>query len=100
MKIIALEKEVEGKTGVDFQPYLENEALHLWQLTQAGIVRETYFRADRKEAVLILEVEFLEEAYTLLDDFPLVKAGLITFEIIPLRPYDGFQRLFEIQGNN
>lgn len=36
----------------------------------------------------------LEEAHQVLDSLPLVKAGLITFDIIRLTPYTGFARLF------
>jgi hypothetical protein len=34
------------------------------------------------------------EAQRLLETLPLVQAGLITFEVIPLIPYPGFERLF------
>ena len=61
---------------------------------QAGVFRELYFRQDRPEAVLILECADVEEAEGALNSLPLVKAGLITFEIIPLVPYPGFARLF------
>jgi len=35
------------------------------------------------------------EAQLLLQSLPLVKEGLICFEVIPLKPYSGFARLFE-----
>ena len=35
------------------------------------------------------------EAQQVLASLPLVQAGLITFEVIPLVPYPGFARLFE-----
>jgi hypothetical protein len=45
--------------------------------------------------VLMLECGTLEEAQRLLSGLPLVRAGLIKFELIPLAPYDGFARLFD-----
>ncbi len=54
-----------------------------------------YFRDDKPEAVLILEAKDLSEAKMKLAQLPLVKNGLITFELIPLKPYHGFERLFE-----
>ena len=60
----------------------------------SGNDREMYFRPDRNEAVLILECMGQEEAQSVLATLPLVKAGLIAFEIIPLIPYNGFARLF------
>lgn len=95
MRIIALEKENPGFSAKEFRPHLKAEAARVWELYQAGIIREIYFRADVSEAVLILECADLNEANTLLATLPLVKAGLITFDIIPLRPYGGFARLFE-----
>jgi hypothetical protein len=53
-----------------------------------------YFTADTREAVLILECGGADEARSHLAELPLVKAGLIDFEIIPLVPYPGFARLF------
>jgi hypothetical protein len=48
---------------------------------------------------LILECADVEEANHLLDTLPLVEARLIEFEVIPLVPYPGFERLFEEQGS-
>jgi hypothetical protein len=95
MKILALEKEIAGITDEPFTPaILKTEAMRAWQLHQQGVLRELYFRQDRNEAVLILECRDAEEAQSVLATFPLVKAGLIAFEIIPLSSYDGFARLF------
>jgi hypothetical protein len=44
---------------------------------------------------LILECDNEAEVCEALDSLPLVRAGLITFEIIPLIPYSGYTRLFE-----
>jgi hypothetical protein len=94
MKILAIEKQVPGITGEQFQPYLKAEALKVWKLYQANLFRELYFRADRSDAVLVLECPDIEEAKLALDTLPLVKEGLVTFDLIPLRPYPGFARLF------
>ena len=61
---------------------------------QAGVIREMHFRADACEAVLILECSSELEARDALGTLPLVREGLISFEIIGLRPYDGFSPLF------
>jgi muconolactone delta-isomerase len=94
MKILALEQEVEQALATDFEPHLTAEALKVWELQQQGVVREIYFREDRHEAVLVLECADVAEAQRILDTLPLVRAGLIQFEIIPLIPYPGFARLF------
>ncbi len=94
MKILAIEKEQPGVQPNQFASHLKAEALGTWRLYQSGLVRELYFRQDGSEAVLMLECADVAEAQGLLDGLPLVQAGLITFEIIPLKPYTGFARLF------
>ena len=66
----------------------------MYELWQQGVVREAYFRTDVRDAVLILEASDVAEAEGRLQALPLVANGLIQFELIPLRPYTGFQRLF------
>lgn len=95
MKILALEKEVPGIVAEQFQRHLKAEALRAWELHQAGIIRELYFRDDQHTAVLVLECANVEEARQALNSLPLVKEGLITFDLIPLTAYPGFARLFE-----
>jgi hypothetical protein len=95
MKILALEKETPGHADDEYRPHLRNEAARVWELYQAGVVREAYFDQDRHTAVLVLECADAAEARRLLDSFPLVQAGLITFDLLPLAPYDGFARLFQ-----
>ena len=94
MKVIALEIENEGLTSADFQPYLKDEAEAVWELYKKNIIREIYFREDQPTAVLILECKDTAEAESILAQLPLVKKGLIKFDILPLKPYPGFERLF------
>jgi len=100
MKILAMEIEMEGVKSEQFIPYLKPEAQRVWELYQDGTIREFYFREDRSEAVLMLECADASEARQGLESLPLVKAGLITFDIIPLVPYPGITRLFgELDGD-
>ena len=94
MKIIALEHELPNATAEGFQQYAKDEARKVWDLVQAGVVRETYFRADRSEAILVLECQTVGEAREALSALPFVKNQLITYELIPLKAYSGFERLF------
>jgi len=94
MKILALEKETPNTTPEQFSSHLKAEAARVWEMYKSGQLREIYFRGDRSEAVLILECADEVEAERLLDSLPLVQEGLISFEIIPLVPYPGFERLF------
>ncbi|HLF27515.1 MAG TPA: muconolactone Delta-isomerase family protein [Anaerolineae bacterium] len=95
MKILAIEKETPGVRAEQFKPYLQAEAAKVWQLYQAGIFRELYFRPDQSSAVLLLECADVNAATDILNTLPLVEHGLISFEVIPLIPYSGFARLFK-----
>lgn len=94
MKILALEHELPNVKADLFKQFAMDEARRVWELTQAGIIRESYFRADRDEAVLVLECTSVSEAQEILSTLPFVHDKLITFEIIPLKAYPGFERLF------
>ena len=94
MKILAIEREVLGIADNLFEPHLKQEAARVWELYRAGVLREIYFRQDQPSAVLVLECGDTQEASEVLNSLPLVKANLITFDIIPLAPYPGFSRLF------
>jgi hypothetical protein len=94
MKIIAIEKELGNARTIDFRKYAKAEAKALWKFYIDDIVREFYFRKEKKLAVLILEVKSKVEAKKALSRLPYVSKKLIEFELIPLRAYPGFQRLF------
>jgi hypothetical protein len=95
MKILALEVEVVGVKAEDFGDELKKaEARQVWNLYQEGVLREVYFRADRSDAVLMLECDDLVSAYKVIDSLPMVAAKLIDFDLIPLRAYPGLARLF------
>lgn len=94
MKILAIEKEAEGVTIEDFRPHMKAEAMRAWELYQSGVFREIYFKRDDPIAVIMMESASVEDAQKALDTLPLVRAGLISFELMPLVPYPGFARLF------
>lgn len=98
MKFLAIERDIPDVKAEQFQPFLKAEAQQAWELYQAGTLRELYFRGDCSEAVLILECTSLTEAQLALASLPLVKAGLIIFDLFPLVPYPGFSRLFAEKG--
>ena len=95
MKILAIEHDSPGVRDDQFtEALLQAEARRAWELHQAGLLRELYFRADRDEAVLVLECANGVEALEVVNTLPLVREKLIEFELIPLTAYPGFARLF------
>ena len=95
MRILAIERPVSGVTDDRFTPELAAaEARRAWNLYQQGVIRELHFHADDTKAVLVLECPDVAAADAALESLPMVAAGLIAFEVIPLRAYPGFARLF------
>ncbi len=94
MKILALEKEIEGATWEHAEKLLEQEAQHVFELYLSDCLREIYF-TENKNAVLILETKDRETAEKLLNDLPLVKSNKIRFEVCELRPYTGYERILK-----
>lgn len=92
MKILAIEKELDGVDWKSETETLEAEARQVYKLQQTGFIREIYFD-NNHNAILILECGTMEKAAELLNSLPLVKKGLIEFEIIALNPYTGFERI-------
>ena len=95
MKFLALEIELPDVDDDAFEPLLKDEAKRAYQLHLDGIFREIYFRGDKPLAVIVLECDSIEKANEALGSLPLVQAGLIRFEVFPLKPYPGWGRLLE-----
>lgn len=94
MKVLALGRDVVAQDDPRFADLRPAEARRAWELYQADVLREIYFRADRPNGVLVLEVPDVAAARAAVDSLPLVAAGLIDFDLVPLKPYPGFARLF------
>ena len=94
MKMLCLDRPFPGATFEKYQPYLQDEARQVWQAYKNGIVREIYFRQDRPGVAIILECATVDEAKKAFAGFPLMKAGLLEFDIIPLGPFVNWEMLF------
>lgn len=96
MKILAIEKEIKLVDWENENLILIEEAKSVYKLMLSGNLREIYF-TEQKNAVLILECDDKIAAQQLLDKLPLVKKGIIDFELMELRPYTGFSRLMNLE---
>ena len=94
MKILALDRPLPGATFEKYQPHLVNEVRHTWQSYKVGLISDIYFRQDRPGVAIFLECSGVEEAKKALAEFPLVKAGLLDFDVIPLGPFVNWELLF------
>ena len=94
MKLLCLDIPQPGASLDKYQPHMQDEARHAWQDYKAGFVRDIYFRLDRPGVAIIAEADSVQAAKQALRDFPLAKAGLIDWEVIPLGPFLNWESLF------
>lgn len=94
MKILALSRRQPGTTTEQLQPLQVAEAQQVWRLHKAGVFREMYFRQDSPGAVVVLECASVEEARRALGTLPMVEAGLLDFDVIPLGAFFPLENLF------
>ena len=94
MKLLAIEKETTNVNWNEETETLINESYQVYHLFQEGIIRDIYF-TENENAVIILECTSKDEAIKVLETLPLVKAGLIDFDVMELRPYTGFDRIIQ-----
>jgi hypothetical protein len=94
MKVLALGRDLVAQDDPRFAELRPAEARTVWGLLQRDVLREVYYRADRANGVLVFEVPDVDAARAAVDSLPLVAAGLIDFDLVPLKPYPGFARLF------
>jgi len=94
MRLLCLDIPLPGASPEKYQPHLLEETRHGWQLYKSGFVRDIYFRQDRPGVAIIAESDSIDAARKVLAEFPLAKAGLIDWEIIPIGPFVGWESLF------
>ena len=95
MKFLCLDIPAPGATLEKYQPHMQDEARHAWQLYKGGVVRNIYFRQDRPGVAIIAECESADAALNALRDCPLAKAGLLVLDVIPMGDFLNWVWLFE-----
>lgn len=82
MRILCLDIPAPGASLEKYAPHLNAEALHAWGLYKSGFIRDIYFRQDRPGVAIFLECDSVDEAMNVMAEFPLAKAGLLSFECV------------------
>lgn len=95
MRILAMGRLDAGVTVADLAPYQQAELRQAWQLYRDGVIREQYTRTDGPGVVLMLEAANLEQAWAAIDSLPMVAAGVLAFDVMPLGPFLHFEALFK-----
>ena len=79
MRILCLDIPAPGASLEKYAPHLNAEALHAWGLYKCDSV---------------------DEAMNVMAEFPLAKAGLLSFECIPLGSFINWENLFADEFKN
>ncbi len=94
MKILALIDVARGASIETIRAEIANELKGSWELFAAGVLREVYTTAEPSRVVFVLEADDTAQAHEHLRKLPLVAAGLLTVDLIQLRPFVNWSKLF------
>ena len=87
MHFMANSRAAEGVTAQELTEYFDANGVssEVWDLVQHGIVSEYAFKVgEHPGLVLFLRTGSEDDARRLVDSFPIVKDGLLRFELEPL----------------
>lgn len=94
MKLLAVDRLLEGAELNEMKKHLKDEAHMAWDLHKAGILRELYFKESQPPgAVFIMECDSIDQARHILSELPLVKANLVAYDLYPLSYFKPFEFL-------
>ena len=98
MKILAIVYVVPGASMESIRAEIKNEIMGSWELFSSGVLREAYSTATPSRVVFILEADDIGSARAHLRELPLVAAGLLSLELVELRPFVNWSMLFSGAG--
>ena len=86
MQILAIGKLKEGVTPDQIGSVGAAEVKHTLEAYLDGKIRNFWFQVNRPGVVFMLESTDENEARRVMEELPLVVAGLMDFDLIPLQP--------------
>ena len=94
MRILAIERDRPTPAQANLHDLIRHEAAGIWELFKRDIIRDLWFTAGDRHAIIMLECANAVEARKYLAALPMVQSSLIDFTVYELRNYDGFEQLF------
>lgn len=94
MQFVALSRRLPGTTPEQLAAHAADEALVAHQLLSEGVIRSIHMCPDRPGSMVTLECASLADAQAALARLPMVRDGLIAFDVSRLLPYTGYAALF------
>ncbi len=96
LTILSVKPNVERSEVLKVMPA---EVRHTVELYLEGKILQWFGRGDGRGVVFILQGTNADDARAITDTLPLSKAGLVTFEYLPLSPLTPLQMLLSGSGN-
>lgn len=88
-----------GKASLSkIQSLEKEEAAQVWSLYERGELLEIYISKPKGTAVLLLEVESVEQARAIVGDLPMVAAGQLEPDCYPLSAWPEMENLLKAKG--
>ena len=94
MQVLTIMRVRPGTDIADLVPYFEAEATRAWELYASGTVRAMHSIADAQGVVFLWEAPDVEAVSGAVSALPMMQAGFLDVDVIPLRNYTGFDQLF------
>ena len=94
MQVLVIARVVAGTPIEKVVPLVNPESAKVWEYYAADLVRTVHYFADNSGAVLLFEAPNLEAVNGAVTQLPMVQAGVLELEVIPLAPYTGIAELF------
>ena len=98
MQYLVILKLKGDATKEKLGPLMKPETAKAWEMLAAGVLRSIYFIKGPVGAVLMIEAGDDKEAQFQVSQLPLVEAGMVGVEILPLTPFTGFAARFATSG--
>ena len=94
MQVLVIARVVEGTALEKVAPLIKPEAEAVWNLYTTEKLRTIHYISDMSGVVMFWEVPSLQELETELQTLPMVQMGVLTYELISMKPYTGISELF------
>ena len=94
MQAFVIARVVEGAPMEQVLPLVKPEAAKVWELYNDEKLRTIHYISDMSGVVMLWEISSLEALEAELQKLPMIEAGMLACEVIPIKPYTGFTELF------
>jgi len=86
MKVFAIGSIIKPLTPEQQQQIMPKEVPATLKLYLDGAIEQFWFRGDKPGVVFLVDAESVDQAKSKVDSLPLVEAGWMTFDLIPVGP--------------